>query len=205
MNTTTGRLFNDKKMKSLSVETYDGPSNSSSAKETPRVPKLMDKKVHCPQPHCFELGLECASRVLCQPSLGVYLDQPSHATWLASACSAVTAVVQFATFGECLPSIPANGLSIFFALTAVILDIYLTGSNMFLFLANRVIRSSFKTRINVYCTCLPSDVHSFDMAGEASIQQDKPKYSSVSVHPYSQTHCMLIKNSASEFICLDST
>lgn len=96
------KLKSEKRSKSLSIEAHDVPS---SGKVT------ADKKLNTPQPYCFELGLECASRVLCEPSLGVFLDQPNRLTWLASACSAVTAVVHFVSLGEPLPAVPMNGLS----------------------------------------------------------------------------------------------
>lgn len=96
------RLKSEKRAKSLSVEAYDVPASGKAA--------TLDKKCNTPQPYCFELGLECASRVLCEPSLGVFLEQSNRLTWLASACSAVTAVVHFVTLGEPLPAVPMNGL-----------------------------------------------------------------------------------------------
>lgn len=102
-NNNVERLKSEKRSKSLSVEAHDVPASSKVV--------TSDKKCNTPQPYCFELGLECASRVLCEPSLGVFLEQSNHLTWLASACSAVTAVVHFVTLGEPLPAVPMNGLS----------------------------------------------------------------------------------------------
>lgn len=103
------RLRSDKKNKSLSVDTHDPPSALNFGRGTLISP--MDKKFRAPQPHCLELGLACASRVLCEPTLGAILEHPKYSTRLASACSAISAIVHFATLGEPLPLISNDGLN----------------------------------------------------------------------------------------------
>lgn len=108
-NNNPEKIKSERRSKSLSVEAHDIPSSCKVV--------AFDKKLRTPQPYCFELGLECASRVLCEPSLGVFLEQQNRLTWLASACSAVTAAVNFVSLGEPLPAVPMKGLLFNFNLT----------------------------------------------------------------------------------------
>ncbi|XP_063237175.1 huntingtin isoform X2 [Bacillus rossius redtenbacheri] len=59
---------------------------------------------------CHQAGLACADAVLKELNLGAVIGHSAHVSWLASACGAVTATVNFLLAGEKLPVMPPSGL-----------------------------------------------------------------------------------------------
>ncbi|KDR16213.1 huntingtin [Zootermopsis nevadensis] len=64
-----------------------------------------------PKPWYLHIGLSCADEVLREPNLGGVIGQANHASWMASAAGALSAVVKVLLEGEQLPSLTASGLN----------------------------------------------------------------------------------------------
>jgi hypothetical protein len=61
------------------------------------------------KPWYLHVGLCCADVVLCEPNLGGVIGQANHASWVASAAGALSAIVKFLIQGELLPAITVSG------------------------------------------------------------------------------------------------